>query len=475
MKKSIIRIVCFILLLGAVLGYLNHVFQFKYGDGIYGVTKFYELEDNTVDVLVLGSSHAFEDVNTGTLWKEYGMASYILAGSLQPLWNTYYYLKEALKTQTPEVIILEGYLLTYAQDYVDDSTVIKNNYGLHMSLDKLNSLKVSVPKERRMEFLLEYEQYHTRYTELGSADFLPNQNNRLYDDWKGFGCNMITTPFESPDVSGIKDKTPLSEKTEKYYRMIMELAQEYHIPIVVVISPYAGISDWEQRLYNTGSEIAAEYQVPFVNFNFYADEMGIDYATDAAEEAHLNYRGNQKYSAYLGNYLKENYEISDRRGDGKYDSWKRNYEYIAQTIENEMLTESSDLSDMVNRIQDPDYWLIASLDGNGNSSDPVLSEFLNQIGISDENAAGIWLMENHMVYWRSGAGEAEQYVRTSPHDFCFQRSLNETGQFENSVIVDNAAYKKVDNGVNILVYDTKTETIVDNFGINSDDNYSLVR
>ena len=41
--------------------------------------------DSVVDALVLGSSHAFEDVNTGTLWGEYGMASYILAGSSRQL------------------------------------------------------------------------------------------------------------------------------------------------------------------------------------------------------------------------------------------------------------------------------------------------------------------------------------------------------------------------------------------------------
>lgn len=110
MKKSVIRIGSFILILGVILGYVNKVFKVKYSDGIYSVTKFYELEDDTVDVLILGSSHAFENFNTGTLWDEYGMASYILAGSLQPMWNTYYYLKEALKTQTPELIVLEAFL-----------------------------------------------------------------------------------------------------------------------------------------------------------------------------------------------------------------------------------------------------------------------------------------------------------------------------------------------------------------------------
>ena len=67
MKKAIFRIGIFLVILMLLLFRWNSVFKMKDGDGIYDLTKFYELEDNTVDVLILGSSHAFEDFNTGTL------------------------------------------------------------------------------------------------------------------------------------------------------------------------------------------------------------------------------------------------------------------------------------------------------------------------------------------------------------------------------------------------------------------------
>ena len=145
--------ICFIVILTVVLLYTNRVFKVKYGDGIYDVTKFYELENETVDVLILGSSHAFEDFNTGTLWSEYGMAAYVLGGSVQPMWNTYYYLKEALKTQKPQLIVLEGYTAVYESEFIDDSRIIKNNYGLKWSRDKVNSIKISAPEARWNEFL----------------------------------------------------------------------------------------------------------------------------------------------------------------------------------------------------------------------------------------------------------------------------------------------------------------------------------
>ena len=91
------------------LGQCHKVLKFKYEDGIYGMETMYRLEDNSIDVLALGSSHSFVDINPSVLYREYGIAGFDLGGSRQPFWNSYYYLKEALKTQKPEVIILEAY------------------------------------------------------------------------------------------------------------------------------------------------------------------------------------------------------------------------------------------------------------------------------------------------------------------------------------------------------------------------------
>ncbi len=64
-KKTVVRITGFLLILLMVLAGINRVFKMKYGDGIYSLTKFYEQKKDSVDVLVLGSSHAFENINTG--------------------------------------------------------------------------------------------------------------------------------------------------------------------------------------------------------------------------------------------------------------------------------------------------------------------------------------------------------------------------------------------------------------------------
>ncbi len=480
MKNTLVRITCFLLILILVLCYADKVFKVKYGDGIYDMTTFYKLDDNTVDVLILGSSHAFENINTGTLWEEYGISSYILGGSIQPLWNTYYYLKEALKTQTPELIVLEGYCTIQNQEFIDDSRIIKNTYGLKWSPDKLAAIKISAPEERWHEFIPEYIQYHTRYTELSKPDFCGEKANPLYYDWKGFGCNMTTTPLEAKDVSGVTARTPLYEKVETYYRKTIELAKERDIPVIVLISPYAGISEGHKALYNTASDIAAEYNVDFLDANSYLHEIGIDYAGDAADTSHLNYRGNQKFSHFLGNYLKNHYEISDRRGDPAFQSWQRNCDYIAQQIRNQELRESQELSGITDRLSDQNYLLFISLDGNCTAGDERLQPFYASLGIVGDSAyGGIYYRDNAAsgtedLLWYSQFGAAEKYWDLTAHDLCMKR-IPDAGVYTNHITVDNTEYKKTENGVNVVVYDLVTQSVADSFGIDTGKDYAIVR
>jgi len=50
--------------------------------------------------------------------------------------------------------------------------------------------------------------------------------------------------------------------------------------------------------------------------------MGLDFYTDFADHAHLNAQGAKKYTAHLAAYLKQNYELPDRRGQKGYESWE---------------------------------------------------------------------------------------------------------------------------------------------------------
>ena len=480
MKKSMIRIVCFLLILFIILQCVNHIFRFKYSDGIYTMTKFYELEDNTVDVLILGSSRAFENFNTGTLWDEYGMASYTYGSSLQPMWSTYYYLREALKTQEPELIVLEAGRLVTNYEYEGDEKIISGLYGMRWSLDKLKAIAVSVPTDRLGEFIPTNVRYHTRYTELSKADFYRDQGNPFYRDWKGFLCDMETMPFDSVwESSCFEERMPLYEKTEKYYRKTIELAQLRNIPIVVVISPYASISEEHEALFNTGADIAAEYGVEFIECNRLADEMGIDYTSDVADPSHLNYRGNRKFSRYIGGLLKSRYSISDRRGDPRYDSWQRSADFTARMIRDQELSEIGDSRLITEKLLDDDYLLFISVNGDCTADKPI-EEFLAALGVHEEAAEGIWCRDNEAYpqtgfLWQSGAIYTSHYISIPSHDFRCERYQDEDGNDVSMVTVDRKEYRNTGTGVNVMVYDKVTESVADSFALRPGNEYGISR
>ena len=55
-----------------------------------------------------------------------------------------------------------------------------------------------------------------------------------------------------------------------------------------------------------------------------------------------------------------------------------------------------------------------------------------------------------------------------------KKAKNEIGEYYNEILIDKKLYKLVVNGVNVVIYDKKTEKIVNMFGINKDNNYKIV-
>ncbi len=330
--RSAIRITCFLCILCLVLLSVCHLLKPKNDDGIYDMELFYELPEDSVEVLVLGSSHAYCGFNTGVLWREQGIPAYILAGSQQPMWNSYHCLIEALKYQKPSLVVLEGYMTYIDTPYRDDSMVIRNTYGMRWSRNKIEAIKASAPKERWIDFLLAYTQYHTRYNDLTSADILPYRGDVMYENWKGTTLKFNTEEKETPQVADVTERDPLEPRTEEYYRKIIELCRDENVPLLIVLTPYATTPEKQMR-FNTAADIAAEYGVPFIDYNLLYEECGMDFATDMADDGHLNALGAAKFTSVFGQYLAENYAIPDHRDDEKYETWEKDAEYIYERLE----------------------------------------------------------------------------------------------------------------------------------------------
>ena len=97
-----------------------------------------------------------------------------------------------------------------------------------------------------------------------------------------------------------------------------------------MLAPYS-MEEGDQEKLNTAVQMVTERGYPVLDCNQkeVTDVMGIDWENDFYNSKHVNYQGAEKYTGYLTQYIKENYEIPDRRGDEAYSSWSDAYdEYL---------------------------------------------------------------------------------------------------------------------------------------------------
>lgn len=257
--------------------------------------------------------------------------------------------------------------------------------------------------------------------------------------------------------------------------MIIELAQENGIPIVVVVSPYEGIYAQDLARHRQAKDIAAEYGIEFINYNWNYQEIGLDYATDAFDTSHLNFRGNRKFSKAVGKYLVEHYEITDRRGDSRYQSWQDDADYIRANLEDQELREASDRAAFLEKVQNDDYIFFIST-RKCNIKDENVHKILNTFGISYNGTDEIWLAGSDGVEWMSGEQEAKKYRRIDQHDVLLRKAWDEKEEeYANEIIIDAVHYQTVRRGINVIVYSTATQKVVDSVGFDSEQDYQLVR
>ena len=123
------------------------------------VEGFYAEEKNSLDFVFVGSSQMFTSVVPAVLWEEYGITSYDFGSNEQPMYLSYYYIKEALKYQNPKAIVLE---VSYCNtpDFTHEGVLHINLDDLRMGPVKLEAIFDIIPKGERWPYIFELAKYH---------------------------------------------------------------------------------------------------------------------------------------------------------------------------------------------------------------------------------------------------------------------------------------------------------------------------
>lgn len=317
-----LRLVCFAALLAALLAYAAYVLTPKHDYGICSMMNLYRQEDNSVDVLVVGTSLAYSGINTNVLWEEYGIAAYDLCSAEQPFWVSYYTLREALKTQRPAVILLDAKPAIYTRDYSKRGRTILSTFGIRGIENRVGATLACVEHPQdAIGYLLKLPEVHSNYAKLTGADFvLPPDNGGRGGDWKGFIESDAVERHQKPSLVWNSVRRNMNEREEEYARKIFALAQSENIPLLLIGLPNPDYAN-DHMYYNALWSVAEEYGIHGVNYNDPEVRYGLHYSSDFADWQHLNVKGSVTFSRKLGADLKMLYDLPDRRGDERYASY----------------------------------------------------------------------------------------------------------------------------------------------------------
>lgn len=328
--------IIFVAVFIALFLFISETLRLKTGGSMDMVHSFYELEENSVDVLGLGSSHAYYALQPNQLWEEYGITAYTLASPQQSLPMSYFLLKEALNYQKPKVLLLESYYFCSSKLFNSEARLRMAFDGMRNSEVKKEMLDTLLPDlswKDKLSWYMPLLKYHSRWQQLTSADFHTRPYYR--------GGKLDTTVYPCRDMGLDIPERAIPEVCLEYFEKIVDICEENNIELIVYATPY----NTSQKAYEKrqGTSLAlekylVEREIPFL-FLQRSGAAGIDFETDFRDPAHLNLNGQRKVTGYLGKYLDENYELPNHKGDPEYAAYEEDYLLFQRDLESGFNTE----------------------------------------------------------------------------------------------------------------------------------------
>ena len=406
--------------------------------------SFYEMQKNSVDVIFLGSSHAISAFSPQMLYDATGIRGFNLSSEEQSLLVSYYWLKEALRTQKPQAVVLD----TVVCFPFMDTPYNCNEPSIRKAIDPMrwSSVKAEAvsaigaldAKETFLSYLFPIIRYHARWSDLSLDDirFWPPQNTSL----KGYAVlseDSNITDYEPYPVQQNAEPAGMQNVMRNYLEDICTLCRENGIELILVSTPYVESSP---QTHQAAAEFAEQQNIQYIDFNETDNyqAMNFDFAHDMADAGHANTFGAEKLTAFIGNKLKE-LGISGTSDE----QYIQSRAYCRRQVKNANLYRIDSLQEYLASIDRDDYLIFVS--GSEDCGEPL--------GIADEKPfAALLEAENSSVSTSMLKG------------YRFSENLRYAivpGNENGTVKVHDVTYERTAEGLQIVLLDREKGYVID--------------
>ncbi len=475
-----------------------------------------------IQVVTIGKSGFNWEIDPMGIYKKTGITVYNMSSAAQPLPISYFLCGEALKTQSPELIIVdateayEGEFASGLYHGVMDLFPVSNR-KIVLARQYAEGFDEDKRKDAFLAALSPFYQYHDRWDSLSKNDFAvavktdqflmgngfskAADYSEMNEFLKGYALQSTITGtgmnidwmddlaaqansnidmmirYEGGDaIQSSTDASPLYDPRidEENWLLIKDMKKacdEKGIHFLLMKTPHfehplGSASVWTKLKSDRLKERAEQDGIDFLDLQYDAD-LGIEWNIEAgAGSSHLNYAGTRKVTDYLVNLFEEQYGLHG----GVCEAYEEDipiYDKVCRLAELSLTADFFQYMDKVSQVENSTVFFSAA-DNMAFGLSPEICRTLNEFGLQADfssfnySDAYLAIVENGQIRQES----------------CSNRSITSEGTLENgqkysvsssgflagsksSVLIDGTEYSLNRRGLNIVVLDNVSGIVLD--------------
>ena len=310
MKNKCVRFICFVciavicLLLCDYFIFVPRIYKTRY-------SRFYEENENSLDVVFVGNSTVSYAFNPCQIWHNYNITSYNLSAFPMHPEVILIAIDEIERTQQPKVVFIDLNGLTYQKES-DQETFVQSYITCMPDGDEKQNLIESydylsdINKKKGKSLF----QYHNEFRNPSFWASLFSFGNRYSK-----GHTKTSFCLKQKVIEIDEEKTlDLPKDGQKYLEKILEKCKKYpDTKFIFGKTPRFLNESTAEETYMLRSAIPKieECGYEFIDFSEYNEKMGLNANTDMLDANHLNNKGSKKFSDYFAEFLLEKYIDKD--------------------------------------------------------------------------------------------------------------------------------------------------------------------
>lgn len=485
MKKRIVKVIFFFLLLMLIGSVVENVLKTPKNiewntEGMKNIKK----SSNHYDVIFSGTSMALTNISVEELYLKYGIAGMSIGEPEQMVFLSYYALENTLKYQSPKVVLFDTQALFYSEESQKQRIEENEEYYVHTTLDDIDDIKIkyeAVQQVKELHPTSNYAEYfsvlyhnHANWENISQNNFIKKQGKDIIlgnRNIAGILENVTNAEYISEaDNTGIKDSIP--QINEIYLKKMSDLCKEKNIDLVLIRS--CGSKNWSWGQYNTVVELADELNIKYLDLAVNENEIEFNWRTDTFDGNHHNVCGTKKWTDFLGRYLDENYYFADKKNDRAYEEYevyKEKYEDILNTMRTKIelisaINFNQYLDTLLNLDKEGIAIFISIYDDASMNFSLISQHYLSALGLNVDlmgkyrySYYGILDNGKNIEELCNEEGGTKAGILDSGAEFEISSggALSDVGS---SIKINGIEYAQNGRGINIVVYDKKTDEIL---------------